>query len=184
MKYYKNISWEFFDKWRKMKIHKLDSFKSYHRLDMMGMRKHIHRSNVRYTILRYILDCWNFFFMEIRYHWFCSICINGLMTHISAEHNRDISNQSGRIATHIDDLPRSECKNMRNSTRMESISWRIKHNSISSSSLWCELLGKVFNLGINKFYISYIISHSILLSIFARRGYEFYRIDRFESTRK
>jgi hypothetical protein len=57
------------------------------------------------------------------------------MTHISSEHDRDISYESGRIARYIDDLTSTESENMWDRTRMETVSWRIQNDGICLSSL-------------------------------------------------
>jgi hypothetical protein len=57
------------------------------------------------------------------------------MAHISTEHDRDISYECGRIARDIDDLSSTESENMRDRTRMETVSWRIEDDGVGFASL-------------------------------------------------
>ena len=136
---------------------------------MMRMWEHIHRGDIRDTIEGEV--CFGFFFvlrMSLNLYDLRSIGICRLMTHISTEHDRDISYERGRIARYIDDLTSTECENMRYCTRMESIPWRIEDDGICFASLRCELFGEVLDFCIHEFDICDTISVRIFDSIFTR----------------
>ena len=146
----------------------LYSLESHNRLDMMCMGEHIHRGDIRDTIEWE--SCFSFFFFHrsLGLSHLRSIRIGRLMTHISAKHDRYISYERGRIARDIDDLTSSECENMRDRTRMESISWWIEDDRISFSSLRCEFFSEVFDFFIDEFDICDTISVRIFDSILTR----------------
>ncbi len=94
------------------------------------------------------------------------------MTHISTEYDRDISYERGRIARDIDDLTSTKSENMRDSTRMETVSWRIEDDGISFTILRGELFGEVLDFCIDEFYICDAISVRIFDSILTRGCHE------------
>ena len=111
----KRISRKLRDECGKMKIHTLYSFKSNHCFDVVSMRKHIHRGDIRNTILRKFFML-SFLKNNIRCHYLCSIHISSLMTHIFPKHDCNITNECCWITRYINDFPSSESKYMRNST--------------------------------------------------------------------
>jgi hypothetical protein len=135
---------------------------------MMRMWEHIHRGDIRNTI-EWEWDFGFFFVYRSRglYH-LSSISISCLVTHISAEHDRDISHEGGRIARDIDDLTSPECENMRDRARMEPISWRIEDDGVRFAILRGKLFGKVLDFCIHEFDTCDTISVRIFDSIFTR----------------
>jgi hypothetical protein len=88
-----------------------------------------------------------------------------------------VTHQGGWITGYIDNFTSTERENVRYSTWMKSISWRVKNNSIRNAIFLTKITSEVLYFCIDKSNIFDSISQSISLAVTTCGFDELYRID-------